>query len=250
MLSNKRGGRKGSRARRDVSRCILPILLAMLILFPVQNTHAAVQTTSGTTQLSNTLTVGDTAYSVEYSYPSTAQVGTNLTLTFTVHVDSLTGLVEYLYSYSLVVDVSIGQDVLRGSITSDNGANYLYPGSNWGPNNVTIPLTEGSTGLAKGASTNATVSVTLEDTEWWGAPLSIFQTEPAMQGAAGSLVIQDSVASTTTSSATSQGGGQTQTYLPYALIGSAAILAVLAVFMPDGPRPHQTNRDDGDVRSS
>ena len=214
----------------------------MVFLILVQNIYAAVQNTSGTTQLSNTLTVGDTAYSVEYSYTSTAQVGTNLTITFTLHIDSLTGLIEYLYSYSLVADVSIGQHELSGSAFSSNGADYLYPGSSWGPNNITIPLTADNTGLAKGASTNATVSVTQEDTEWWGGQLSIFQTEPAMQGAAGSLVIQNSVAPTTTSSTNNQVAGQTQTYLPYALLGSAAILAVLAVFLPDGPRSHQANQ--------
>jgi hypothetical protein len=213
-----------------LKRVAVVLLGVMLLLTPIQNAKAAGQVTSGEVQLSNTLSVGDTAYSVDYSYPSTAQVGTNLTLVLTLHVDSLTGLVEYVANYGLVVDVFLGQNELNGSLYSINGAPFLYPGSTWGPNNVTIPLTQGDTGLAPGASTNASVTIMLEDTLWWGGQLSIFHTEPAMQGSGGSVLIENPSGSTNTST-TAQTTGQSRAYVPYALLAFGAILVVSAAYV-------------------
>jgi hypothetical protein len=217
--------------KRISPKQILVLLLgAMVFLTPIQNTQAAVQATSGVVQLSNTLSVGVTTYSVDYSYPSIAQVGSNLTIALTLDVDSLTGLVEYVFNYALVVDVSIGQNVLNGSIYSSNGAPFLYPGATWGPNNVTIPLTQDDTGLSPGASANASVTITQEDTLWWGGQLSIFHTEPAMQGSAGNIVIQNPAESTKSSTA-AQTAGQSKAYLPYALLTLGTVLVVSAVFV-------------------
>jgi hypothetical protein len=167
-------------------------------------------------------------------------VGTNLTIAVTLHVNALTGLVEYLYDYRIVANVYVGtQRVLNGSV---NGVylRFLYPGSTWGPNNVTIPLTEANTGLAKGESANATVTITLGDTVWIAGPqISLYLTEPAMQGSAGSLVVQNAVATTSTS-ANGQGAGQS--YLPYALIASGVVLVLLVVFLPRGHRSPQANK--------
>ena len=86
----------------------------MVLLIQSQKTYAAVESTSGSVHLGNTLQYGATAYSVEYSYPSTAEVGTSLTIAVTLHVDSLTGLVEYIYNYQLIAKVFIGANVLDG----------------------------------------------------------------------------------------------------------------------------------------
>jgi hypothetical protein len=231
--------------RRVPLKQILVILLgAVVFLAPIQNAQAAVPVTSGTVQLSNTLSVGDTAYSVDYSYPSIARVGSNLTVALTLHVDSLTGLVEYLFNYGLVVDVSIGQNEFNGSIYSGNGAAFLYPGATWGPNNVTVPLTEENTGLSPGTSANASVAIMLVDTLWWGGQLAIFHTEPAMQGSAGSLLIQNP-AQTTKSSTTVQRAGQGNTYLPYGLLALGAVLLLSGVVVSltspkPGPRESRT----------
>lgn len=213
-----------------LKQVLLIALGAMVFLTPIANAQAAVPVASGAVQLSNTLSVGDTAYSVNYSYPSVAQVGSNLTIALTLHVDSLTGLVEYLFSYALVAEVFVGQDVLNGSIYSGNGASFLYPGATWGPNNVTIPLTEDDTGLSPGASANASVTIMLEDTLWWGGQLSVFHTEPAMQGSAANLVIQNPAGSTK-SSTTQKTAGQGNTYLPYELLALGAALVVSAVLV-------------------
>jgi hypothetical protein len=212
------------------------LLGAMVFLTPIQTTEAAVQVASGAVQLSNTLSVGDTAYSVNYSYPSVAQVGTNLTIALTLHVDSLTGLVEYVFNYGLVVEVFIGQSVLNASIYSGNGAPYLYPGATWGPNNFTIPLTEGDTGLSPGASANASVTIILMDTLWWGGQLSILHTEPAMQGSGANIVIQNP-AESTKSHTTVQTAGKRDTYLPYELLALGSALVVSGVFVSLTSRP-------------
>jgi hypothetical protein len=242
MLRKKKDGRGREGGAHRTTPCrFLPVLLTMILLIPVQNISAAVQTTSGTTQLSNTVEYGTTAYSVDYSYPSTAEVGTNLTIAVALHVNSLTGLVEYVYSYRLVVNVYVGtQRVLNGSIDGGVQPIFLYPGSTWGPNNISILLTAGNTGLAKGQSLNATVSITLSDTVYVGGKqIALYLTEPAMQGQAGGFVIQNAVASTSTST-TGQGTGQT--YLPYALLASGAVLVLLVVFLPRGPRSPQANQ--------
>lgn len=216
-------------ASLTITQSLTPLLLTLLLLIPAQSAHAF-QTRSGALQLSNTLGNGNTAYTVQYSFPSTADVGTNLTVTLTLHVDSLTGLIEYLYAYRLVVDVFVGPNELNGSVSSGSGvgagnllgSSHLYAGSSWGPSNVTIPLTAANTGLAQGASTNSTVIITLEDSIYEGYDSS----EPSTQGAAGSLVIQNPAA------AAGQTDYQTQTYFLYAGLAFGAALMISAVLLP------------------
>ena len=119
---------------------------------------------------------------------------------------------------------------------ASNGT-FLYPGSSWGPINVTIPLTAENTGLAKGASANATVSVTLMDGVYYGGGLVVYNTEPAMEGAAGSLVFRNPADGTSVT--TSQTNGQTQSNLPYLLFASAAVLMLIVVVLQRWPRPSQ-----------
>jgi len=238
MLRNEKEGRGHNRTGNRVAGRFLPVLLTMVLLTPIQNVSAAVETTSGTTHMSNTLEYGYSAYSVDYSYPSTAQVGTNLTVSVTLHVNSLTGLVEYLYDYKLAANVYIGpRHLLNGSITGGVTPLFLYPGSTWGPNNVTIPLTADNTGLAKGASANATVSITLADTVYVGGrDIALYLTEPPLQGQAGSLLIQNIGTSSSTSTAGQNTGQTGQTYRPYAFMASGVVLMLLAVFLTRGPR--------------
>jgi hypothetical protein len=236
MLQKSRDGRDGIAKRAKFKR-FLPLLLVMILLIQCQKTYAAVQSTSGSVQLGNTLQYGATAYSVEFSYPSTAEVGTNLTIALTLHVDSLTGLVEYIYNYQLIAKVFVGANALDGNASMANNGTFLYPGSSWGPNNVTIPLTAENTGLAKGASANATVSVTLMDGVYYGGGLVVFNSEPAMEGAAGSLAIRNPADGG--SATTSQIANQTQNNLPYALFASAAVLMLAVVVLQRWPRQSQ-----------
>jgi hypothetical protein len=191
--------------------------------------------------MGNTLPRGTTSYDVYYSYPSTAQVGTNLTIALTLHVISLGGIVQYTSNYNLEARVFIGNHLLNGSVHSPPTAPNLYAGSSWGPNDVTIPLTAENTGLAKGESANATIGIILSDYVFYGAPIAAFEPESPMQGQAGSLVIQNAVVSTRSSTA-GPGFGSGQTYLPYLLLASGAVIVVAAVFFLRGPRSPQANQ--------
>jgi hypothetical protein len=238
------------RRRRNAIVRFLPLLLAVMMFFlTTQPIYGAVPLTTGSSTVGNTLQYGNTSYTISYSYPSTVQVGTNMNLTFNVRVNSLTGLIEYTTTYSLSIVVSVGTNELTGNITAPNGSPFLYPGSNWGPNNVTIPLTAANTGLAKGQSANASVSVVLNDWNWVGGAVTYYSTEPPMTGNGGSFVIQNAVQTassasgsgsggtdTTTTTTTSQGASASQGYLPYVLLGIGAVLMIAAVITPRSPK--------------
>jgi hypothetical protein len=240
MLTIKKGGRKGGRLRA-APWCILPVFLTISLLVPVPNASAALQTTSGSLQLSNNFQYGNTAYTLDYSYPSTAQVGTNLTITLNLHVDSLTGTIEYITNYRITVDVYIGTlHVQNGSVRSLINASFLYPGAVWGPNNVSIPLTAENTGLAKGQSANGSVKITMQDQDYVHYLAQfIYTSEPPMQGYAGGLSIQYPEASSSTSAAGQVTG---QDYLPYALLSAGVVLMLSAVVLPRRPRLPQSQK--------
>ena len=211
-----------------------------MLMISFQGVSAAAQITSGSTQvLGNTLPRGTTAYVVYYSYPSTAQVGTNITIALTLHVNSLSGIVHYVSNCNLEVQVFVGTHELHGSVHSPATAANLYAGSSWGPNNVTIPLTAENTGLAKGESANA-IAVCVPSCEGrdyvsYGAPISAYVPEQPMQGLGGSFVIENAVGSTGTSTAGPE-WSDVQSILPYALIASGAILMVAAAVLTRRPR--------------
>jgi hypothetical protein len=245
--NRKEGHSSGGGAHRITARRFLPALLVMLLLIPGQSVGAAGQYVTGSTQFGNNIInggvpIGTTAYTVDCTFPSTAQVGTNLTMTLNVHVIQLTGFIEYLIAYNIIAEVSIGTlPPIKTSVNSSATAPYLYPGATWGPNNVTIPLTAANTGLAKGESANATVSVRFEDEDWYGIPYLAYVSEPAMQGSVGTMLIQNSPTSSSgNGSSTGQGG--VQAYLPYILMASGAVLVLFAVVLPRGARSSQTNQ--------
>jgi len=201
---------------------------------------------SGTTgQLGNNMAHGTTSYVVDYTYPSVAQVGMNLTVSLTLRVGQFSGLIEYITAYELDVQLFVGTQQLESFINGPiafNSSSYLYPGGIWGPNNATFPLTEADTGLAPGASANATFSVTLKDSAYFGVPLIVYETEPAMDGLGGALLIQNHVTSSTSNTSTT-GQSSAQTFLPYALLASGAVLIAAAVFLPRGPRSPPPNQN-------
>jgi hypothetical protein len=215
----------------------LPALLTLVLLLTFQSVYAAPQIISGASQVGNNINYGTTSYSLQYSYPSVADVGTNLTIAVTLHVSSLTGLAEYIDDYQLLVTIFGAPQPIFGNVSSPNGSNFLYPGANWGPQNITIPLTPENTGLATGASFNATLSMTLSDYVFIGLPFYYFTPEPQMRGDAGSLIIQNPASTSASSSTTVGNTSNTQALLPYALLASGAVLMVFAVFLPRGPRP-------------
>jgi len=250
MRNSEKDGRdrKGGGARHSLKR-YLPLLLTLMLLGTFQSASAAVQIESGSTQqLGNTMDRGSTSYVIDYTYPSMAQVGTNLTIALTLHVGQFTGLIEYTTAYEVTVSLFVGAQTQQVTIYGPGGFNassFLYPGGIWGPNNATFPLTQADTGLAVGQSTNATFSVTLVDSVEVGYPYLVYETEPAMQGQGGTLLVQNGVTSSTSSTVTSATSGQStgQTVLPYALLASGAVLIVAAILLPRGPRPPPAPRE-------
>jgi len=236
------GGQQQGRDRDIAMRTTLvrfsTATLTMMLLIAFQGANGAVPITTGSTPpLGNTLPRGTTSYVVYYSYPSIAQVGTNLTMALTLHINSLGGIVQYISNYNLQARVFIGAHEVDGIIGSETGAPSLYPGSSWGPNNVTILLTADNTGLAKGESANATVGIVFNDFVFYGAPINAFEPENQMQGSGGSLTIQNAVVTSSTSSGGQGSGlGNVQSILPYALLASGVILMVAAVYFTRSPR--------------
>lgn len=225
--------RDNSDRRVDFWRC-LSVLAAVILLAGGLGARGQAQDTSGVAQLSNTLQYGTTSYSVTCSFPSVAEVGTNLTITFTLHVNSFSGLVEYATNYRVLAGVFVGSQNLQGLVSGTQNSSFLYPGSTWGPYNITIPLTANNTGLARGQSANATVSITLQDSVYYGGQLALYTTEPAMQGVAGSLVVENGVAISSSTSTPSSTG---QDYVPYAiLVAAGAVMMVGAALWPQSPR--------------
>ncbi|HEV2390468.1 MAG TPA: hypothetical protein VGS04_07075, partial [Nitrososphaerales archaeon] len=213
---------KAGDARSSLKPYLIPVLiLALLATF--QSAGATVQMLSGSTeQLGNILGHGSTSYVVDYTYPSVAQVGSNLTIAVTLHVGQFSGLVGYITAYQLQVALDVGAQQLKVTLFGPGGFNSssnLYPGGIWGPNNATFSLTAANTGLATGQSDNATFSVTLLDSVEVGYPYNQYETEPAMQGQGGTLLIQNDVASSTSSTSSSSTPPPTsgQSILPYAL---------------------------------
>lgn len=236
---NEAHGRDGG-ASRSALRLCLPLVITLILLAPLQSASAAVQIESGSTQpLGNSMSHGSTSYLVYYTYPSTAQVGSNVTISLTVRLGQFTGLIEFIVGYELRVQLAVGTQQQQVTISGPGGFNasdFLYPGATWGPINATFPLTEADTGLAPGQSANATFSATLLDSIYVGAPYLHFETEPALTGQGGTFLIQGAATSSTSSTSTT-GQSSRQTFLPYALLASGAVLVAAAIFMPRGPRP-------------
>lgn len=240
MNRSESEGRKLERGAGRAFVLCLPLLVTLIILAPFQSAMAAVQMESGSTQqLGNTTNQGTTSYVVDYTYPSAAQVGSNLTVSLSLHVQAFSGVIEFILGYELQVALYVGQQEQQVTIAGPGGFNassFLYPGGIWGPVNATFPLTQNNTGLALGQSTNATFSVTLLDSVYVGAPYYHIETENPMQGQGGTLLIQNGVTSTSTSLSSTTGHSTSQTLLPYALLASGAVLIVGAIIMPRGPR--------------
>jgi hypothetical protein len=229
-----KNARRSDEHARVIWLCVLSLASASLLVAPTLGASGATQDSSGTILLGNSLEYGSTSYSVDYSYPSILAVGTNLTISVTLHVTALTGLVEYIADYGLTAQLFLGGRIITGYALSAPNATFLYPGSIWGPNEITIPLTANNTGLANGSSENATVSIKLEDMVFYGSQaLSVYTTEPPMQGAAGSLLVENEVVS---SSHSSTGAGQAD-LLYGSLAAAGVVMLVAAAFWPRKGNP-------------
>jgi hypothetical protein len=223
----------------------LPALVVVtIILLTCSQTADAVPMTTGATEtIGNVLPdKGTTSYVIYYSYPSVAYVGGDLTISLTLHVNQFTGLVEYIVSYTLRLQLFVGASSLQKTLIGPQGLNdTLYPGATWGPKNFTFPLNESDTRVSPGTSENATLEVTLSDSVFYGEPYLIYESEPPMEAQAGSLIIESQPTSSTTTASTATRSGGSQSLLLYALLASGVVLIVAAALILRRPRPPATN---------
>ena len=88
----------------------LPLLVALILLATFQSAMAAVQIESGMTQqLGNTPNRGTTSYVIYYTYPSMVPVGSNLTISLSLHVGSFSGVIEFTVGYEIAVQLYVGR---------------------------------------------------------------------------------------------------------------------------------------------
>jgi hypothetical protein len=175
--------------------------------------------------------LGSDQLTVTYNSTATATVGTNLTVSALVSVDSLTGSEQYVRDYVMLVTLFCNDHATNGSAGSPTPTQrYLYPGARWGPFNVSIPLTEADTGLAPGEGANASVTLSLITDISFSAPGYGLGGYAPVSGDGSTFVqIQDPGALQA-----SPAGAPVFPFLPSILVvGGVALLAVrLAVFRP------------------
>jgi hypothetical protein len=199
-------------------------------------TQAVPQTTGVTHTMGNAMGIAVTSYVVHYSYPSVAKVGTNLTVSLSLHLNQFSTSAEYISNYDLEAQLFIGPNVLQETVYGPLGINStLYPGATWGPLNFTFPLNESNTGVARGTSENATLSVTLKDTLYELTISNIDQLpylnmvlEPPMQASAGSLIIENPASQDTSgASNNARSGAVWDTVIVIAVVGVLAGTALV-----------------------
>ena len=128
---------------------------------------------------------GISTFSIFYHLPQQAQVGADLTVPLKLYVDNLTGLKSFLQDYTVEVSMTLGNgNIVSGHVgvnstqAAENlGAGQLHSGQEWGPVNLTIPLTQTKTGLGPGleALGNATLQLTTD--VWFNQPINFYRTE-------------------------------------------------------------------------
>lgn len=193
-------------------------VLALTLLVSFQTLPAFAQRSTGSVQMSDESLLYGSSYTVDYQYQSQATVGQNATFTLTLYLDNVTGDGSYVLNYEMVVTLYVDlTHVLTGRVIEPSLGPLLYPGSHWGPENISIPLTQENTGIKSGASRNVSISVAVEDEVWLGYPAE-YNVPTNAQGSMGSMLI-------------SPPGGKSTPILGYGLVAGGLIVVALAVVL-------------------
>ncbi len=170
---------------------------------------------------------GTSEYTINYKYPSTVNLGENLTVTVTVIVNELTELKLYLFDWGMqsIVNNPDGQPISQQlSVAQLN--DFMYPGSHWGPANITIPISQQNFSLTAGQSYNTSLTLNwIADVEY-DRPYSYHFYEND-QHVIGNVTVVDNVQSKSV-------GSGSDYYLVIAIIGIA--VAAVAVWLVLGKR--------------
>ena len=180
---------------------------------------------------------GVSTFSVYYSLPQQAQVGSSLKVPVYLYVDNLTKLMSFLLDYSVQVTVSLnngkvvsGQAGVNSTNAADNfGALQLHAGESWGPTNITIPLTPENTGLSQGQEAVGNATLRVDADVWFNEPINFYRPEVNQTGV-GNVVFANGTPS-----------GPIPNYAGIALVGLGAVIVAATVITrprrPSSPKP-------------
>ena len=197
--------------------------LLFLTLTIRQSTEATASPSviSGTYNVTLTNYAGTSQYTVEYSYPSTVNLGQNLTVTFTVIVNELTSLKLYLFDWGMqsILNSPDGQPINYEQSVAILG-DWLYPGSHWGPINITIPISSANFSISEGSTYQTSVSLYWIADVQYDYPYSWHYYEN-QQTVVGNLTITNISKSSPTSSST---------YSYLAIAGVGIVIVVVGIW--------------------
>lgn len=192
------------------SQAILGLLLAVsLIVSAAPNpTHGQTTPSSGSFSVVVPGSRGTSSYTVIWSYPSSVTVGQKFNVSATLYVNGLTGLKLFVDTYFLTVAVEVPGKafVASGNVSSAYGCDrpqgcgspHIYPGEHWGPENISLTVTNPS-GFIPSGNSIATVSFGFVTTVWYDAPASQDNQESGSQ-AVGNITLANSSGSATSGS--------------------------------------------------
>ncbi len=148
---------------------------------------------------------GKSTFTVFYHLPQQAQVGTTLTVPIKLYVANLSGLMSFLQDYTVTVSLSLnngrsisGQAGVNSTTAAENlGAGQLHSGQEWGPVNVTLPLTQTNTGLSTGQEALGNATMRVDADVWFNQPVNFYRPEGNQSGI-GYVLISNGVPTGTT----------------------------------------------------
>lgn len=162
-------------------RALWGMLLCVALLSPLaadSTSGPTAQIISGTVDIPSNQANGNSVYSISYSYPNSANVGTNFSVGVTFGVANFTGYKVHVETYDISVLLTFSNGlVVNGTVSVSNSSAIIYPGGVANPANVVLPLTSKNTGVAPGQATLTNVTIGFYDTVWNEPPVSNFVPE-------------------------------------------------------------------------
>jgi len=208
-------------------------IAALFILFLIVGIPAI--PARGDTPLDSQLTLtnvdpngnGKSTFTVFYHLPQQAQVGTTLTVPIKLYVANLTGLMSFLQDYTVTVSLRLGngrsisgQVGVNSTQAAENlGAGQLHAGQEWGPVNVTMPLTQSNTGVGPGQEALGNATMRVDADVWFNQPINFYRPEGNQSGI-GYLLISNGPPS-----------GPVPNYPGIALLGFGVVFLVVSFVM-------------------
>jgi hypothetical protein len=175
---------------------------------------------------------GKSTFTVFYHLTQQAEVGTTLTVPIKLYVANLTGFMSFLQDYTVTVSLKLsngrsisGQARVNSTQAAENlGAGQLHAGQEWGPVNVTIPLTQTNTGVGPGQEALGNATMRVDADVWFNQPINFYRPEGNQSGI-GYILVSNGTPS-----------GPEPNYPAIALLGFGVILvAVSFVMRPKKP---------------